>query len=83
MSEVPSVPIVPVESHQQPTHPVKPATTEAPQQCETLQLLTWKDPAYSAKVFGSIIVGLFVFKTVNLINVFFHLAYLALLGKYP
>ncbi|KAL6451757.1 RTN1 Reticulon-like protein 1 [Candida maltosa Xu316] len=42
-------------------------------------LLTWKDPIKTGKVFGSIVVGLIVFKTVNLFNIFFHLAYIGLL----
>lgn len=45
-------------------------------------LLTWEDPARTGKVFGAIVAVLVVFKTVNLFNVFFHVAYLGLLGKY-
>lgn len=45
-------------------------------------LLTWKDPIKTGKVFGSIILGLVVFKKVNLINIFFHLSYVALLCMY-
>lgn len=42
-------------------------------------LLTWKDPVKTGKVFGAIMVVLLVFKTVNLFNVFFHFAYIGLL----
>ncbi|KAI3406644.2 hypothetical protein KGF56_000490 [Candida oxycetoniae] len=42
-------------------------------------LLTWKDPIYTGKVFGSLILGLVIFKTVNLVNIFFHVAYIGLL----
>jgi hypothetical protein len=44
--------------------------------------LTWEDPARTGKVFGSIVAILIVFKTVNLFNVFFHVAYLGLTGKF-
>lgn len=42
-------------------------------------LLTWKDPIKTGKLFGSIIIGLTIFKTINLINVLFHFGYIALL----
>ncbi|CCE73291.1 Piso0_000324 [Millerozyma farinosa CBS 7064] len=48
-------------------------------QCSVQDLLTWKDPVKTGKVFGGLILTLLVFKTVNLFNVFFHLAYLGLL----
>ncbi|EER35695.1 hypothetical protein CTRG_00434 [Candida tropicalis MYA-3404] len=42
-------------------------------------LLTWKNPIKTGKIFGAIIFGLIIFKTVNLFNIFFHLAYIGLL----
>lgn len=45
-------------------------------------LLTWRDPVRTGKVFGGLIVALIVFKKVNLFNVFFHVAYIGLLGMY-
>ncbi|EGW35567.1 uncharacterized protein SPAPADRAFT_58796 [Spathaspora passalidarum NRRL Y-27907] len=42
-------------------------------------LLTWKNPIKTGKVLASIVVALVVFKTVNLINLFFHLSYIGLL----
>ena len=42
-------------------------------------LLTWKDPIHTGKVFGSIVFGLLIFKSVNLVNIFFHASYVALL----
>lgn len=48
----------------------------------TFQLISWKDPVKTGKVFGSIIVGLAVLKKGNPINWFFHVAFLALLGMY-
>lgn len=49
---------------------------------QACSLLTWKDPVQTGKVFGGILAALIVFKFVNLINVFFHLSYLGLLGMY-
>ncbi|EGV63360.1 hypothetical protein PSN45_004357 [Yamadazyma tenuis] len=43
------------------------------------ELLTWQNPIKTGKVFGSLILGLVVFKKVNLINIVFHLTYIALL----
>lgn len=45
-------------------------------------LLTWKDPIQTGKIFGSIIVGLVVFKSINLLTIFFRLSYIALLCMY-
>ena len=42
-------------------------------------LLTWKNPIKTGKIFGAIVLGLVIFKTVNLFNIFFHLAYIGLL----
>ncbi|CAK9441401.1 uncharacterized protein LODBEIA_P52690 [Lodderomyces beijingensis] len=42
-------------------------------------LLTWQDPVYTGKVFGSIVSTLVIFHTINLVNIFFHVAYIALL----
>lgn len=55
------------------------APVSAKSSCLSLDLLTWKDPVQTGKIFGSIIASLIVFKTVNLFNVFFHLAYIGLL----
>lgn len=53
-----------------------------PSQSNLCSLLTWENPAQTGKVFGGIVATLIVFKYVNLLNVFFHLAYLGLLGMY-
>lgn len=53
----------------------------ADKECQC-NLLTWKDPVKTGKVFGAIIATLLVFKTVNLFNVFFHFAYIGLLRMY-
>lgn len=45
-------------------------------------LLTWKDPIKTGKVFGGLVAVLVIFKKVNLFNVFFHLAYIGLLRMY-
>ena len=47
--------------------------------CSTTDFLTWKNPIKTGKVFGSLVFGLIVLKTVNLFNIFFHLAYIGLL----
>lgn len=57
-----------------------PVTTPVP--TPNKALLTWEDPARTGKVFGGIVAILIVFKTVNLFNVFFHVAYLGLTGKF-
>ncbi|ODV77251.1 uncharacterized protein CANTADRAFT_302547 [Suhomyces tanzawaensis NRRL Y-17324] len=46
---------------------------------DVLSLLTWKDPVKTGKVFGGVVAGLLIFKTINLFNIFFHLAYIGLL----
>lgn len=51
-------------------------------QCFVHDLLTWKDPVKTGKVFVGLLLTLLIFKTVNLFNVFFHFAYLGLLSKY-
>lgn len=51
-------------------------------QTSTRDLLTWKDPVKTGKVFGITVGSLIVFKMVNLINIFFHLSYIALLCMY-
>lgn len=58
------------------------STTAAKPQSSTCDLLTWKDPVKTGKVFGTTVLGLIVFKKINLINIFFHLAYIALLCMY-
>lgn len=45
-------------------------------------LLTWQDPIKTGKVFGAIVSTLVIFKSVNLFNVFFHLAYIGLICMY-
>lgn len=47
--------------------------------CSTTDFLTWKNPIKTGKVFGSLVFGLIILKTVNLFNIFFHLAYIGLL----
>lgn len=63
--------------------PTVPTTTAplAKKDCHC-DLLTWKDPVKTGKVFGTIIFTLLVLKTVNLFNIFFHVAYIGLLGMY-
>lgn len=63
--------------------PTAPTTTAplAQKNCHC-DLLTWKDPVKTGKVFGTIILTLLVLKTVNLFNIFFHVAYIGLLGMY-
>ncbi|ODV64736.1 hypothetical protein HYPBUDRAFT_115700 [Hyphopichia burtonii NRRL Y-1933] len=60
--------------------PVTPVT-QAVSQHSPCELLTWKDPVKTGKVFGSIVLALVVFKKVNLFNIFFHLAYIGLLAS--
>lgn len=60
--------------------PVTPATAPSTSYCD---LLTWKDPIKTGKVFGGLVAVLVIFKKVNLFNVFFHLAYIGLLRTYP
>ncbi|RLV92232.1 Reticulon-like protein 1 [Spathaspora sp. JA1] len=43
------------------------------------ELLTWKDPIKTGKVLVSIIAALVVFKTVNLLNLFFRISFIGLL----
>lgn len=64
-----------------PVAPVK-TTPVVCEDCTPITLLTWKKPAKTGKIFGGIIVSLIVLKTVNLFNVFFHLAYIGLLRTY-
>ncbi|RCK59421.1 Reticulon-like protein 1 [Candida viswanathii] len=64
------------------SHPViSPTSAETcPYQASsTCDLLTWRNPIKTGKVFGAIVLGLIIFKTVNLFNIFFHLAYIGLL----
>ncbi|CAI5759224.1 unnamed protein product [Candida verbasci] len=59
-----------------------PLTNQIKQNTDTnslCKLLSWKDPIATGKVFGSIVFSLIIFKTVNLFNIFFHLAYIGLL----
>ncbi|KAI5955052.1 hypothetical protein KGF54_001613 [Candida jiufengensis] len=58
---------------------VTPTTAFNQQQHATFNLLTWKDPIYTGKIFGSIIFGLIIFKTINWVNIIFHLSYILLL----
>ncbi|KAI5965828.1 uncharacterized protein KGF55_001191 [Candida pseudojiufengensis] len=44
-----------------------------------INLLTWKNPIYTGKIFGSILFGLIIFKTINWIKIIFHLSYILLL----
>lgn len=46
--------------------------------CTTCEVLTWKDPVVTAKIFGAILGSLILVK-VNILNHLFHLAYVALL----
>lgn len=69
--------------------PTAPTTSAAPVSSSKVtdkhchcDLLTWKDPVKTGKVFGTIIVTLLVLKTVNLFNIFFHVAYIGLLSMY-
>lgn len=59
--------------------PVTPAAAPSTSYCD---LLTWKDPIKTGKVFGGLVAVLVIFKKVNLFNVFFHLAYIGLLRMY-
>lgn len=59
-----------------------PATAQLPISHPTIDLLTWKDPIRTGKVFGALVATLVVFKTVNLFTLFFRLAYIGLLGTY-
>lgn len=61
--------------------PVIPETSKSSNSSIT-DLLTWKDPIKTGKVVGSIVLGLIVFKGINLLNIFFHLSYIALLCTY-
>lgn len=56
-------------------------SSHADKECHC-NLLTWKDPVKTGKVFGTIMFTLLVLKTVNLFNIFFHIAYIGLLGMY-
>lgn len=44
--------------------------------------LTWQDPVLTGKIVGSLIGGLVILKTVDLISLFFRLASIGLLGMY-
>jgi hypothetical protein len=46
----------------------------------TFQLISWKDPVKTGKIFGVIVVALAALKKGNPINWFFHVAFLALLA---
>lgn len=47
---------------------------------DSCDLLTWKDPIKTGKLFGTIIITLVVLKTVNVFNLLFHVAYIGLIG---
>lgn len=56
-------------------------SVETKQSC-SCDLLTWKNPIQTGKVFGVILAILLVIKFVNLFKIFFHVAYLGLLRKF-
>ncbi|KAI5959194.1 hypothetical protein CANMA_004121 [Candida margitis] len=72
-SSYPSAATSALRSDADPNHPIHEAEDFL------TELLTWKNPVYTGKILGLTLGGLILFKTIDLVRIFFKISYITLL----